>query len=177
LRLESHLAYGALAALPADGRADLMLLACLLLSLRACADEDLERVMRGLLDDLEFTAGDRDRVITTVLVGPALVERLERVETPSQLRDAVRGATLEAVALAVSVGEQQRRSRAVTAARQWLSGLRHVRLRITGDDLLAAGISAGPEIGRRLELALRRKLDGELAEGREAELSAAMEEL
>jgi tRNA nucleotidyltransferase (CCA-adding enzyme) len=52
-----------------------------------------------------------------------------------------------------------------------------VRLQITGDDLLAAGIPAGPEIGRRLKLAMRRKLDGELPGGREAELSAAMEAL
>ncbi len=50
-----------------------------------------------------------------------------------------------------------------------------MRLQITGDDLLAAGIPAGPEIGRRLDLALRRKLDGELADDREAELNAAME--
>ena len=176
LRLERPLAEGALAALPDDGRPDLLLLACLLLS-AARADEDPERAMLELLDDLEFTAGDRDRVIRTVLTGPALVERLESIETPSQLREAVRAATLEAVALAVALAEQQRLPKAAAAARRWLSGLRHVRLRITGDDLLAAGIAAGPEIGQRLELALRRKLDGELAEGSEAELSAAMEDL
>ena len=84
-------------------------------------------------------------------------------------------APLEAVALAAALGEEQRLAEPATAARRWLSELRHVRLRITGDDLLDAGIPAGPEIGRRLELALRRKLDGELAESREAELGAALE--
>ena len=41
--------------------------------------------------------------------------------------------------------------------------------------MLAAGVPAGPEIGRRLTAALHRKLDGELAEGRAAELNAALE--
>ena len=61
------------------------------------------------------------------------------------------------------------------AAREWLERLRHVRLAITGDDLLAAGVPAGPQIGTRLAAALARKLDGELADGREAELNAALE--
>jgi tRNA nucleotidyltransferase (CCA-adding enzyme) len=51
-----------------------------------------------------------------------------------------------------------------------------VRLLIGGDDLLAAGIPEGLEIRRRLEAALRLKLDGGLpSSGREAELSAALE--
>jgi len=59
-------------------------------------------------------------------------------------------------------------------ARRWLDELRHVRLQITGDDLLAAGIPEGPEIGARLQRALDRKLDGEVS-GREPELAAALE--
>jgi tRNA nucleotidyltransferase (CCA-adding enzyme) len=53
--------------------------------------------------------------------------------------------------------------------------VRHVRLAITGDDLLAAGVPAGPELGRRLDAALSRKLDGELGSGPRAELDAALE--
>jgi tRNA nucleotidyltransferase (CCA-adding enzyme) len=49
-----------------------------------------------------------------------------------------------------------------------------VRLEINGDDLLAAGIPEGPEIGVRLQRTLDRKLDGELA-GREQELAAALD--
>ncbi len=60
------------------------------------------------------------------------------------------------------------------AARRWLEDLRHVRLRITGDDLLASGVPEGPEIGRRLEETLRMRLDGELPDEREAQLRAAL---
>ena len=48
-------------------------------------------------------------------------------------------------------------------------------LQINGDDLIEAGVPQGPEIGRRLRAVLERRLDGELAEGREAELRAALE--
>src|SRR4051794_10431133 len=54
-------------------------------------------------------------------------------------------------------------------AEEW----RHVRLEITGEDLMAAGIPEGPEIGRGLETALSGKLDGELS-GREGELQIAL---
>jgi tRNA nucleotidyltransferase (CCA-adding enzyme) len=53
--------------------------------------------------------------------------------------------------------------------REW----RDVALEIDGDELLAAGIPQGPAVGRGLEEALRRKLDGELS-GREEELEAAL---
>jgi tRNA nucleotidyltransferase (CCA-adding enzyme) len=49
-----------------------------------------------------------------------------------------------------------------------------VRLRITGDDLLAAGVPEGPEIGRLLEETLRLRLDGELPDEREPQLQAAL---
>jgi tRNA nucleotidyltransferase (CCA-adding enzyme) len=52
---------------------------------------------------------------------------------------------------------------------------RGMRLEIGGSDLLEAGVSEGPEIGRGLRAALRAKLDGELPGGREAELRAALE--
>ena len=38
-----------------------------------------------------------------------------------------------------------------------------------------AGVPEGPEIGRRLEAVLELRLDGELADGREAELAAALD--
>jgi tRNA nucleotidyltransferase (CCA-adding enzyme) len=74
----------------------------------------------------------------------------------------------EAVALAGAHG-------ASGPARRWLDELRHVTLQIGGDDLLAAGVPRGPEVGARLAAALDRRLDGELAEGREAELAAALQ--
>jgi tRNA nucleotidyltransferase (CCA-adding enzyme) len=50
---------------------------------------------------------------------------------------------------------------------------RHVRLEITGDDLLAEGVPEGPAIGHGLDAALSGKLDGELS-GREEELGIAL---
>ena len=49
-----------------------------------------------------------------------------------------------------------------------------MRLEITGDDLIAAGVPEGPAVGRGLEAALRAKLDGEVA-GRDDELRIALD--
>ena len=87
---------------------------------------------------------------------------------PSALWRAWRGLPIEAVALAGARGDRD-------AARRWIEELRHVRLQITGDDLIEAGIPEGPEIGRRLAATLERKLDCGLPEGREAELQFAVE--
>ena len=48
-----------------------------------------------------------------------------------------------------------------------------VSLEIDGGDLLAAGVPQGQALGRGLDAALRRKLDGEIA-GREQELEVAL---
>jgi tRNA nucleotidyltransferase (CCA-adding enzyme) len=146
---------GALALLPPDeGRADLVTLAA------ATAGMDT-RALLAWLDDMGFTAADRDVVAAASRFSTGAP--LRAAGTPAQIARAARGAPLEAVALAG--GEN---------ARRWLDELRHVRLEITGDDLLAAGIPQGPEIGERLRRALDRKLDGEIA-GRDAELRAALD--
>jgi len=172
LDFDRALARGALELLPGDASADLELLACLLLGAVARAGEG---PLRALLDELEFVAADRDRAIGAATLAPALLERLEGLESPSQLREAVHRATLEAVALAGALGEAQGRPGAEAAARRWLIELRHVRLRITGDDLLAAGIPTGPEIGQRLDAALDLRLDGKLSDSSDAQLRAALE--
>jgi tRNA nucleotidyltransferase (CCA-adding enzyme) len=172
LDFDPALARRALELLPGDARADLELLACLLLGAATRAGE---APLVALLGELEFVAADRDRAIGAATLAPALLERLEGVESPSQLREAMHRATLEAVALAGALGEARRRPEAAAAARRWLSELRHVRLRITGDDLLAAGIPTGPEIGQRLEAALDLRLDGKLADSPDAQLRAALE--
>jgi tRNA nucleotidyltransferase (CCA-adding enzyme) len=60
---------------------------------------------------------------------------------------------------------------------EWLdryaSEWRHVRLEITGEDLLAEGVPEGPAIGRGLEAALSGKLDGELS-GHDEEFRIAL---
>lgn len=168
LRFEEDLSAAALALLPPDGRADLLLLAALAVPLSLSAQPQERGELRLWLDRMEFPAADRDLVVSTVGEAQRLVDDLPAAETPSQLRAAVGRAPIEAVALAGALGPTE-------PAERWLGGLRKVRLQITGEDLLAAGVPAGPEIGRRLAAALDRRLDGDLGEGREAELQAALD--
>jgi tRNA nucleotidyltransferase (CCA-adding enzyme) len=143
----------ALELLPGEGRADLLTLA-------ACTAGMDAGALLGWLDDMGFTAPERDLVAAASRFSTGAPLRAAR--TNAEVARAARGAPVEAVALAG--GEN---------ARRWLAELRNVRLDINGDDLLAAGIPEGPEIGARLQRALDRKLDGEIA-GREQELSAAL---
>jgi tRNA nucleotidyltransferase (CCA-adding enzyme) len=176
LEVDPALARRGLALLPSDGRPDLLLLAQLLLGLAP----GLEERGRGLqmfefLDGLELTAGDRERVIAAALAAPGLVTALQSAGLPSEMHDALARRPPEAIALAGALAGERGDEQAAEAARRWFESLRHVRLSITGDDLLAAGVPAGPQVGRRLAAALHGKLDGRLAEGREAELQAALE--
>jgi len=175
IRFDASLARAALAELPPDGRADVLLLAILLQPVAADA-ADGEPALRAQLDALELGASERDLAIATALGAPVLLAHLGKPLRPSELYEAARSQTLEAAALAAALGEAGGVREAAPAARRWLSDLRKVRLEINGEDLLAAGVAPGREVGERLQRALRRKLDGELADGPEAELSAAMED-
>ena len=168
LRFDPDLARCALSLLPEDGRPDLLLLATLMLAIAVDPDEDPEPAMFGLLHGFELTAAERQRVMDTALVASELGRELKIADLPSELHEAVRAHTIEAVALGGALADS------ASAAREWIEKLRHVRLEITGDDLLAAGIPTGPEIGARLSAVLARKLDGELPGGRDAELQAAI---
>jgi tRNA nucleotidyltransferase (CCA-adding enzyme) len=168
LRLDARALAGALELLPPDGRRDLLILTALALPLAVTADPPRGGELRAWLDRLEFPAADRDRVVTGALAVPRLIGTLALARRPSELRDAVGGAPVEAVALAGALGVSE-------PARKWLLEVRHVRLQIDGHDLLAAGVPPGPEIGRRLARALRQRLDGTLPPGRDAELRVALE--
>jgi tRNA nucleotidyltransferase (CCA-adding enzyme) len=95
--------------------------------------------------------------------------------------------------VALAAAEPERPSRAVALAAphdgielvlaralgaEWLDRYieewREVTLEIDGSDLIEAGLRQGPALGRGLEEALRRKLDGEVS-GREQELAVALE--
>ena len=137
--------------------------------------EGWERDMYTLLNDLEFPAADRDRAIHDAIGIEVVAYELDRTEAPSQVYEAAAHVSAEGVALAGAWADLRSSSSAASeAAREWLSQIRRVGLLINGEDLLAAGIPEGPQIGRRLEAVLLRKLDGELADGREAELDAAV---
>ena len=168
LRLDGDLSARALALLPGDGRPDLLLLASVGLALVLRAGEDRGAELAALLDRLEFPAGDRDRAVAAALAGAALAGALGDVHSSSELHSLVGGSPPEGVALAGAQADAD-------VARRWLDEVRHVRLRIDGSDLLAAGIPQGPDIGRRLDGVLRARLDGRVPDERDAQLRAALE--
>jgi tRNA nucleotidyltransferase (CCA-adding enzyme) len=205
LGYERPLVQRALTLLPADGSVETLLLSVLILPLVLRADGQPEAEARALLDRLEFSQAGRERTLSAAMAIPRLREELARCQRPSQLYALAQGVPLEGVALAGALADAGTVAAggigaaaeagagaaggigadagtgaageigATVAAERWLNELRHVRLQISGADLLAAGIPQGPEIGRRLESALCARLDGELAVGREAELCAALE--
>ena len=156
--------------LPEDGQVDLLAMAALVVPLALRAGDDPRAEIVALLDRLEFPAPERNRLAASASAVPRLAGELPGAKSPSRLYDTVKDTPLEGVALTGGIDIA-----AMEPARRWLHSLRHVRLTITGEDLLAAGLSEGPDIGRRLDAVLRLKLDGVIPDGREAELSAALE--
>jgi tRNA nucleotidyltransferase (CCA-adding enzyme) len=147
-------ARAAVALLPPEGRADLVVLA-------VCASGMDLAALLSWLDAMGFTAAERD--VVAAASRAATAAPLLAARSNVEVAHAARGAPVEAVA--VAGGDN---------ARRWLEDLRHVRLEITGADLLAAGIPQGPELGDRLRRALDAKLEGR-APDREAELRAALD--
>lgn len=178
IELDAPLARAALAELPGspDGRPEVLLLASLLRPGHAFDSTDYQTRLRALLDGWEFPGAEREHTVRSAILAPRIAERLRHTDAPSQIYEVAHGEPLEAVALAGGIAAAAGHEEAAGAARRWLSELRDVGLRITGDDLLRAGITPGPEIGRHLRRALMRKLDGEIAaETPDAELRAALE--
>ena len=84
---------------------------------------------------------------------------------------------MEALALAGGVCEVDEgpESYGKRLAEEWIDDRRHVTLEVTGDDLIAAGVPEGPEVGVRLEESYKLLLEERIAPGRESELRAALE--
>jgi len=154
------LARRALALLPPDGRRDVLSLA-----LAAAAIPSSELAI--LLDELAFDADSRDAIVSTASGAELVAGALAAATRPSEIAAAVASARPELVALAGALGPEDQ-------AREWLERLRHVRLEIDGDDLIAAGVPQGPAVGQGLRAALTAKLDSR-ASGRASELAAALE--
>ncbi|HEY4997379.1 MAG TPA: hypothetical protein VII03_05235, partial [Solirubrobacteraceae bacterium] len=173
MELDAALVERALLLLPDDGRPGALLLASLLRGV-ADAEEPGERSAEivALLNGWEFAAGERDRISQSARHATSLTTSMAEAKRDSQLHATLSGKPAEAVALAGALAGSH--SAAELAARRWFDSVRNVRLIIGGEDLLAAGIPAGPEVGRRLAAALAAKLDGELASDRDAELAAAL---
>jgi tRNA nucleotidyltransferase (CCA-adding enzyme) len=141
-----------------------------LAALAALASGDPDAVTPWV-DDLQLLREERDAVLRAARRGPELATELrdDAGLRPSALRDLLATEPPESLALALALGAP------AEPVLRWVAELRHVRLEISGADLLAAGVPESPALGRALEATLRRKLDGELA-GRDAELAAALEE-
>jgi tRNA nucleotidyltransferase (CCA-adding enzyme) len=164
----------AYALLPPDGIADIVDMAVLFHP--AGAPTDVARHTAAVqMTSFEFFAETRERVLAGAFDADAIAATLEHAERPSQIHAALAGRPVEAVAMAGALGAR-RSPEIARRAQTWLGELREVRLCIDGADLLASGVAQGPEIGRALDRALARKLDGELPGGREVELRAALED-
>jgi tRNA nucleotidyltransferase (CCA-adding enzyme) len=196
LRVDRERTATALELLPGgEGRRDLVVLAAAL----AEGADDADQRLAGL----DFKASER-AVLRAAARAPQIAAAALAAQRPSELARALRGLPIEAVALAGAQGAGSQEAGggvpregdvaagadaeepgeppsgaagadAAESIRRWLGDLRHVALRIDGDDLLAAGVPRGPEVGRRLAATLDRVLDGELAADREAQLAAALE--
>jgi hypothetical protein len=134
------------AACPPDARRDLVALA-------ACCTHIAG--LRERLAALAVPARERE-VVVAAATAPARLGELPGSD--AELWRALRHEPPEAAAL--------------VGARRWLEDVRHRRLAIGGDDLLAAGIQ-GPAVGRALDAAMVAMLDG-AAGDREAQLAAAL---
>jgi tRNA nucleotidyltransferase (CCA-adding enzyme) len=160
----------ALEILPADGSRRILLAASLSLGLQDAAK-------RMFLAALELPAGEAERGYLAALQTVLALERIDRAETTDGLLELVGGAPVESLALAAGIRERD--AGPGTAARRtverWFAHQRHVKLHITGEDLLAAGVPQGAELGLRLRRAYRMLLDGRIPAEREAELRAALE--
>jgi tRNA nucleotidyltransferase (CCA-adding enzyme) len=133
---------------PPDGRADLVALAA-----------SLSGEARPALDALAFAARERE-IVARAAAAPPLSPAGDM-----ELWRRLRHEPPEAVAVAGARGDEE-------AARRWLDVVRHRRLAITGDDLVAAGLY-GPAVGEGLDAATEAMLRG-AAPGRDQQLAAAL---
>ncbi|HEY5318320.1 MAG TPA: hypothetical protein VIJ20_10095, partial [Solirubrobacteraceae bacterium] len=147
------------ALLPADGRPDVLALALAALNIPRA-------YLATLLDDLAFDADTREGIVGAASGARPTAAALATATRPSEIAAALAPGRVELAALAGALGPQE-------PVRQWLERLRHVRLEIDGDDLIAAGVPEGPAVGRGLRAALAAKLDARLS-GRESELAEAL---
>jgi tRNA nucleotidyltransferase (CCA-adding enzyme) len=131
---------------------------------------ELARSVAALLaaDPWQGEVGRAPAVLAAALgpVGDEVALAVEEPARPSQAVELTQGRDAVELVLARALGAEW--------LDRYMEEWRSVSLEIDGADLLAAGVPEGPALGRGLEAALRRKLDGEVS-GREQELAAAME--
>jgi len=124
--------------------------------------------LEAWVDRLGLASGDRRAVMAAARQAPGLVRALRIELAGSALHALLSSEPLEALAMALALGAP------AEPIHRFLADLRGIRLEVTGDDLLAAGVPASPVLGRALDETLKRKLDGEVS-GRQAELEVALD--
>jgi tRNA nucleotidyltransferase (CCA-adding enzyme) len=133
-----------------------------LAALAACCAQVPDLARR--LDDLGFTARDRKLIVAAAHAAPRL--RLAGASEAEIWRALHKLPPAAAEIVAAGNGPD------AEAAQRWLDDLRHRALAITGDDLVAAGLT-GPAVGAGLEAAMIALLEGR-APDRAAQLAAAL---
>ena len=159
---------------------------------KIAAEDDPARALRliaewGVMPTLDPAAPDRVAEVVRLTSEPPWADWVDRelavvlaiVRPLPQIRELV-GAEPERPSTAYELARAWDPAQLLVAralGAEWLDDYaekwRHVRLEITGEDLLAAGIEEGPAVGEGLEAALSGKLDGELY-GRDEELEIAL---
>jgi tRNA nucleotidyltransferase (CCA-adding enzyme) len=138
------------------------------LGLEVLAREMSSTEVYDWLDRLKVRRRDAEQIAAAVTVGPRIAERLRTDEpTPAELVDLADRYAPDAPLFALALEDLPR-------LREYFR-LRGVRLAISGGDLAELGLGESPRVGEVLAELRRRKLNGELTDGRESELAAARE--
>jgi tRNA nucleotidyltransferase (CCA-adding enzyme) len=175
---DEHVVRMALEIMPEDGSRPVLFAAALLMGL-ACDldDEDNEAAMRAFIADLQLPSGVGERVFGAAVSACFAIDRVDETGTTPDLLELTEGTPIESLALAAAVRDMEDGpgSYGRSLIEDWLREQRHVALQVTGDDLVAAGVPEGPEVGLRLEESYRLLLEERIEPGRETELRAALE--
>lgn len=175
---DEHIVRVALEIMPEDGSRPVLFAAALLLALAGeLTAEDTEPAMRGFIQDLELPAGVGERVFGAAVSARFVIDSVDEAGTTPDMLEMTDGTPVESLALAAAVRDMEDGPGSYGRAliEDWLREQRHVALQVTGDDLIAAGVPEGPEVGLRLEESYRLLLEERIEPGRESELRAALE--
>ena len=178
LCFDEHVVAVALEVMPEDGSRPVLFAAALLLGLAEQLDgEQTDVTMRGFIADLQLPSGAGERVFGAAVSARFVVDSIDEAGTTPDLLELTDGTPIESLALAAAVRDMEDGpgSYGRGLIEDWLRERRHVALQVTGDDLIAAGIPEGPEVGLRLEESYRLLLEERIEPGRETELRAALE--
>jgi tRNA nucleotidyltransferase (CCA-adding enzyme) len=178
LCFDKHLVAVALEVMPEDGSRSVLFAAALLLGLAEELDgEGTDAAMRDFIADLQLPSGAGERVFGAAVSARFVVDSVDEAGTTPDMLELTDGTPIESLALAAAVRDMEDGpgSYGRGLIEDWLREQRHVALQVTGDDLIAAGIPEGPEVGLRLEESYRLLLEERIEPGRETELRAALE--